>query len=70
MRVIFNDSENETQLILGREENNRIQIHVQSEIFEFDEKEAEQFLIQFQRYHQEQAAINRALLPWWKRIFK
>jgi len=69
MRVIFNDDENATQLILGREENNKVQIHVQSEIFEFTEPEAEQFLTMFQRYHSEQAQINRALLPWWRRIF-
>jgi hypothetical protein len=68
MRVIFHDDENATQLILGREENNKVQIHVQSEIFEFTESEAQQFLIQFQRYHSEQAAINRALLPWWRRF--
>ncbi len=69
MRVIFNDDENATQLILGRENNNKIQIILQDEIHELSESEAEQFLIMFQRYHSEQAQINRALLPWWRRIF-
>jgi hypothetical protein len=69
MRVIFHDDENATQLILGREENNKVQIQIQDHFFEFTESEAEQFLTMFQRYHIEQVKINRALLPWWRRIW-
>jgi hypothetical protein len=70
MKSLFYDEQNNSKLIVGRERNNNISIHLNDDVFELNQHEAEILIRELAKYHREQVYVNEALLPWWRRFFR
>lgn len=68
MKALFTDKENETDLIIGLEPNNRIKLLLGQEVHELEYEEAMEFYGQFGKYMYQQEQNIKKQLPWWRRV--